>query len=69
MKSISDINVEKINNIKNGDDIIATAEVLNLLGITGEDVQKYVSDFFLYPEYWNKDEHFRILSCLYKNRT
>lgn len=69
VKNISDINVEKINNIKSSDDIIATAEVLNLLGITEEDIQKYVSDLFLYPEYWNKDEHFRILSCLYKNRT
>lgn len=67
VRNISDINVEEVKSIKNSNNIIATADLLDLLGITEEDVQKYISDFFLYPEHWNKAEHFKILSCLYKN--
>jgi len=68
---ISHIDVRGINELKNSDDIVVV-ELLEMLQITREDVQKYISDLFLYPEHWKRTKHFDILVCFYrsyKNKT
>ncbi|MEA2098491.1 MAG: hypothetical protein U9P70_05460 [Patescibacteria group bacterium] len=61
------IDTGNINKLKNSKDAIVTTELLKMLQITKEEVQKYVADLFLYPIYWKRTEHFNIIVCFYRN--
>lgn len=67
MNDVSCIGTGNINKLKNSDDTIVVTELLKMLQITKEEVQKYVADLFLYPKHWERTEHFNILVCFYRN--
>lgn len=67
VNDVSRINTGDINELKNSNDVIVVAELLKMLQITEEDVQKYISDLFLYPNHWERAKHFNMLVCFYKN--
>lgn len=67
VNDVSCIDTGNINKLKNSDDTIVVTELLEMLQITEEEVQKYVADLFLYPKHWERTEHFNILVCFYRN--
>jgi len=67
VNDVSCIDTGNINKLKNSNDAVVVTELLKMLQITEEEVQKYVADLFLYPKYWERTEHFNILVCFYRN--
>lgn len=67
VNDVSCIDTRNINKLKNSNDAIVVTELLKMIQITEEEVQKYVADLFLYPKYWERTEHFNILVCFYRN--